>query len=158
MPATVNVNLRTVVHAGSNGLVPFFPDVCNTPSPVGPIPIPYPNIAQSSDTAQGTKDVNMDGNPICVQGSNFSKSTGDEAGSAGGVVSGCIQGKAEFVLYSFDVKIEGKNVCRLGDLMVGNIGGAPNTPPMPEIQPPCVAVVVDSPDEDDNEIESIAIL
>ena len=35
-------------------------------------------------------------------------STGDEAGSAGGVVSSKIKGKAEFVLFSFDVKFEGK--------------------------------------------------
>jgi uncharacterized Zn-binding protein involved in type VI secretion len=47
-------------------------------------------------------------------------STGDEPGSAGGVISGKIKGKAEFVLYSFDVKIEGKNACRMGDLMTHN--------------------------------------
>lgn len=155
MPATVNVNMRTVVHAASNGLVTGFPDVCKTPSPAGPIPIPYPNVAMSSDTAKGTQDVKMDGNPICIQGSNFSQSTGDEAGSAGGVVSGCTKGKAEFMLYSFDVKAEGKGVCRMGDIMVLNVGGAPNTPPFPEVQPPCVAVVLEDQPEDDNDIESI---
>lgn len=143
MPATVNVNDRTVVHAASNGVATAFPDVCKTPAPPAPpVPIPYPNVAMSSDTAQGSQDVKIDGNPVMLQGSTFAQSTGDEAGVAGGVVSGKIKGKAEFVAYSFDVTIEGKPVPRLGDMMVQNEGSPPNTPPMPEVQPPTVVVVV----------------
>src|SRR6266446_9881979 len=138
MGVTVGVNNLSVVHAGSGGVTIAFPDVCKTPSPAGPIPIPYPNIAQSSDTAQGSKTVKMDGNPICLKDSNFSMSTGDEAGSAGGgVVSSKIKGKAEFVNFSFDVKFEGKNVARAFDLMLHN---DKNTPPFPLIQPPVIAV------------------
>ena len=137
MGATVIVNNMTVVHKSSSGMVVFFPDVCKTPAPpAGPVPIPYPNIAKSQDTAQGSKTVKMDGNPIMLKGSVFSQSTGDEPGSVGGVVSNVTKGKAEFIAYSFDVKVEGKNVPRLGDLMLGNKGSAPNTPPMPEVQPP----------------------
>jgi uncharacterized Zn-binding protein involved in type VI secretion len=147
MPATTNVNQRTVVHQKSDGIATAFPDVCKTPSPAGPIPIPYPNIAQSKDTAQGSKNVKIDGVPVMLQGSNFSMSTGDEAGSAGGVVSNGIKGKAEFVNYSFDVKIEGKNVPRLGDMMLQNKHSSPNTPPFPEVQPPLVAPP--TMDEDD---------
>ena len=162
MPASTNVNMRTVVHASSNGIATAFPDVCNTPSPAGPIPIPYPNIAMSSDTAQGSSTVQIDGNPVMIQGANFSTSTGDEAGSAGGVVSGVTKGKAEFILYSFDVQIEGKNVPRMGDLMVQNIGGSPNTPPMPEMQPPnpmIPSVVAEQEDkEEDDEIVKIEIV
>ncbi len=55
MPATVNVNSRTVVHAASDGVATAFPDVCKTPSPAGPVPIPYPNVAMSADTAQGAR-------------------------------------------------------------------------------------------------------
>lgn len=163
MPATVNVNSRTVVHAASHGVATAFPDVCQTPTPAGPVPIPYPNVAMSSDTAQGSKDVTMDGNPIMLQGSNFSMSTGDEAGSAGGgVVSGQVKGKAEFVLASFDVLVEGKPVPRLADLMVQNKGGAPNTPPMPEVQPPVVVVVLpgaggDGGDEGEDEEAELKI-
>jgi uncharacterized Zn-binding protein involved in type VI secretion len=170
MPATVNVNDRTAVHATSNGIATAFPDVCKTPSPAGPVPIPYPNVAQSSDTAQGSKNVKIDGNPVMLAGSNFATSTGDEAGSAGGgVVSGQVKGKAEFVNYSFDVKIEGKGVPRLGDMMLQNKGGAPNTAPMPEVQPPVVIVVAggggssgdvaDDEDEDeDNELISVELV
>ena len=152
MSATVNVNFLTVVHKSSSGVLMGFPDVCKTPTPAGPIPIPYPNIAKSSDTAKGSKKVKVDGNPVMVKGSNFSQSTGDEAGSVGGVASSVTKGKAEFILYSFDVKFEGKNVSRLGDLMLGNKGSSPNVPPMPEVQPPVVvlgvpAAVDDSEDE-----------
>jgi Toxin PAAR-like domain len=150
MAATVNVNFLTVVHASSSGVVMGFPDVCKTPSPGGPIPIPYPNIAKSSDTTQGSTTVKMDGNPIMLKQSVFATSTGDEGGTAGGgVVSNTIKGKAEFVLYSFDVKVEGKNVCRLTDIMVLNKMSSPNTPPFPEVQPPLVVLpTMMSEDED----------
>ena len=138
MPVTVGVNFLSVVHASSNGVTIAFPDVCKTPSPAGPIPIPYPNIAQSSDTASGTSKVKCDGESTCVQDSNFKMSTGDEAGSAGGgVASNKIKGKAEFVNYSFDVKFEGKSVPRAFDLMLHN---DKNTPPFPVLQGPVVAI------------------
>lgn len=138
MGVTVGVNNLSVIHKGSNGVTIAFPDVCKTPTPGGPIPIPYPNVAKSSDTANGTKKVKCDGNPVCVKDSNFSMSTGDEAGSAGGgVVSNKIKGKAEFVNFSFDVKFEGKNVARAFDLMLHN---DKNTPPFPVLQGPVIAM------------------
>lgn len=138
MPVTVSANKLSVVHAGSSGTTIAFPDVCKTPSPGGPIPIPYPNIAKSSDTAKGAKKVKADGNPLCVKDSNFSMSTGDEAGTAGGgVVSNKTKGKAEFVNFSFDVKAEGKNVPRAFDLMLHN---DKNTPPAPLLQGPAIAI------------------
>jgi Toxin PAAR-like domain len=138
MPVTVGVNFMSVVHAGSNGITSAFPDVCKTPAPPAPpIPIPYPNIAKSSDTAQGASTVKCDGNPVCVKDSNFMMSTGDEAGSLLGVASNKIKGKAEFVNFSFDVKVEGKNVPRAMDLMLHN---DKNTPPFPVIQGPAMAM------------------
>ena len=153
MSATINVNKRTVVHKTSKGIATTFPDVCKTPSPGGPVPIPYPNVAQSSDTANGSKTVKMDNNPIMLKNSNFSTSTGDEGGSAGGgVMSGKIKGKAEFVNYSFDVKVEGKNVPRLADMMIQNKGSAANTVPIPEVQPPIIA---QPPKEQDQDVEGL---
>ena len=122
MGATVCVNSpMTVVHKDSGGIAPAFPDVCKTPTPGGPVPMPYPNVAKSSDAADTSTSVKMDGNPIMLKDSNYSTSTGDEAGSAGGgVVSNCIKGKAQFINYSFDVKVEGQNVPRLMDPMKQN--------------------------------------
>lgn len=74
MPNTVGVNHLSVGKEDSNGVTVAFPDVCKTPSPGGPIPIPYPNIAKSSDTAKGGKKVSADGKPLCLESSNFSTS------------------------------------------------------------------------------------
>ena len=138
MPVTVGVNFLSVAHKASSGTTIAFPDVCKTPTPAGPVPIPYPNIAQSSDTASGTTKVKCDGQSTCVKDSNFSMYTGDEAGSAGGgVASSKIKGKAEFVLFSMDVKFEGKNVPRAFDIMLHN---DKNTPPMPVLQAPVIAM------------------
>jgi hypothetical protein len=137
MPVTVGVNFLSVCHKASMGVTIAFPDVCKTPSPAGPIPIPYPNIAMSTDTAQGTTKVKADGNPVCLQTSNFKMSTGDEAGVAMGVVSNKIKGKAEFVNYSFDTKFEGKAVPRAFDLMLHN---DKNTPPSPVLQMPIIVI------------------
>jgi hypothetical protein len=134
----VGVNFLSIVNADTNGVTIAFPDVCKTPAPPAPpIPIPYPNIAKSSDTAQGTKKVKVEGKPVCVKDSNFSMSTGDEAGSIGGIASNKIKGKAEFVNFSFDVQFEGKNVPRSFDLMLHN---DKNTPPFPVLQAPVVAL------------------
>jgi len=117
---TVFANSRGVVHKGSGGMSIVFPDVCKTPTPAGPVPIPYPNIGKSSDTTSGPTTVKTDGQMPMTKGANYMMSAGDEPGTAGGVISGKFKGKCEFMLYSFDVKFEGKEVCRLGDPLFHN--------------------------------------
>ncbi len=128
MPVTVTANSpMTVAHKGSGGVSPVFPDVCKTPAPPAPpIPIPYPNIAKAADAAETATTVEADGNGIMLKSSVYSTSTGDEAGSIGGVVSNCTKGKAQFILYSFDIKAEGQNVPRLTDMMKQNGAGSYN--------------------------------
>ena len=121
MAQTTFANSRGIAHKGSGGMSTVFPDVCKTPTPGGPVPIPYPNLGKSSDTAKGPKTVKTDGKMPMVKGAVYSTTTGDEAGTAGGgVVSSKTKGEAEFMLYSFDVKFEEKNVCRLGDPLFHN--------------------------------------
>jgi len=119
MPVTVKVNgaANSLVHKGSNGIsIATIPDVCKTPSPGGPVPIPYPNISQSATLDKGTTTVNADGGMmIAVKGSEFSLSNGDNAGVAGGVKSSTFMKESTWILYSFDVKMDGKNACRLTD-------------------------------------------
>ena len=119
MATTIKVNgsCNTLVHKGSNGVsTATIPDVCKTPSSGGPVPIPYPNVSQSNSLANGTTTVKADGgNMIANKGSEFSRSNGDEAGTIGGVKSSTFIKKSTWILYSFDVKIEGKNACRLTD-------------------------------------------
>jgi uncharacterized Zn-binding protein involved in type VI secretion len=114
MPCTVH-NIQGFAHKGSGGMSMVFPDVCKTPTPGGPIPIPYPNIGQASNTSQGSSTVKADGNMIMIKGAKYMMSTGDEAGSAGGVLSSVFKQECEFLMYSFNVMIDGGNVCRMGD-------------------------------------------
>jgi hypothetical protein len=120
MPGTVFANMRGVAHKGSGGMSPIFPDVCKTPTPAGPVPIPYPNIGKAADTSDGPPTVTTDGKMPMTKDAKYIMSTGDEAGSVGGVMSNKIKGACEFMMYSFDVKFEGKNVCRLGDPLLHN--------------------------------------
>ena len=50
----------------------------------------------------------------------YLKTSADEPGTVGGVLSGTHAAEAEFLLYSFDVTFEGKGVCRVGDPMFHN--------------------------------------
>jgi len=120
MGQTTFSNGRGIAHKGSGGMSIAFPDVCKTPTPGGPVPIPYPNIGKASDTSKGSKKVKVDGKMAMVKGAKYSMSTGDEPGSVGGVISSKTKGECEFMLYSFDVKFEGKNVCRMGDPLFHN--------------------------------------
>lgn len=140
MGVTVGVNKRSVVHKSSGGITIAFPDICKTQCGPAVVPIPYPNIAKSGDTAKGSKKVKCDGNPVSLKDSNFKTSTGDEPGVLKGIASSKTKGKAEFINYSFDVKIEGKNVARAFDLMLHN---DKNTPPSPVLQKPIIVVVQD---------------
>lgn len=127
MTITVKVNGtdNSLAHKGSNGFAKStLPDVCKTPSPGGPVPIPYPIIISlASDLAKGTTTVKADGgNTIAIKGSELSRCSGDEPGTAGGVKSSTNMKEATWILYSFTVKMEGKNACRLGDKLFMNHG------------------------------------
>ncbi len=128
MALTIKVNGLTLCHKGSGGIsTATAPDVCKTPAPGGLVPVPYPNIAFSKHLRKGTKTVKVDGgNPAAIKGSEFTTSTGDEPGTAGGVKSGTFKKEATWLTYSMDVKMEGKNVCRLTDKMLMNHGNTVN--------------------------------
>lgn len=127
--AKVLINGRTAVHAGSQGVYTG-PDVCKTPGKCRPRV--YTNVARSADAAKTASTVFINGHPVCHKGSIFAVSSGDEAGTCGGVSSGTIKGKAEFITASNNVFIEGMPAVRQGDLMVSNNR---NTPPLPLMQP-----------------------
>src|SRR4029453_17730992 len=100
MGQTTFVNSRGVAHKGSGGFSMVFPDVCKTPAAPSPLPIPYPNIGQSSDTSQGPTTVKTDGQMPMVKTAKYMKSSGDEAGVAGGVFWGVDRGGGKFLMYS----------------------------------------------------------
>jgi len=117
--------------ASGNKSIAAMPDVCLSPPspPAGPIPIPYPNTAMASDTSSGSKSVMVGGKEAGVKNkSSYKKSNGNQPATnsfGAGVVSHKLTGAVYFSAYSFDVKFEGKNVTRFGDLTTGNHTNTP---------------------------------
>ena len=123
MGTTVLVNGITLTHRGSQGTsIATLPNVCKTPSPGGPVPVPYTSVARTSTLKKGSKSVKADGEMIAVKGSEYSRSNGDEAGTLGGITSGTHMKESTWITYSFDVSFEGKNACRISDKMLCNHG------------------------------------
>jgi hypothetical protein len=119
VPVTVNINGLSCIHQTSGGVATAtLPDVCRTP--YAATPIPYPNVAMSTDLAGGTLTVAVDGSSAAIQSSMYAKSTGDEAGALGGVVSQVFMMEATFLSFSPTVFFEGQPVCRLTDKMLMN--------------------------------------
>jgi len=141
MGCEVYANNMTIACKAADGKsIAATPDVCLSPPspPAGPIPIPYPNTAMASDTTNGSKTVQINGQEVMLKDtSTFKKSTGDEAATKSlgmGVVSHDIQGEVSFVAWSMDVKFEGENVPRHLDLTLHNEMCTPaNTPTWPYI-------------------------
>ena len=136
MGSHVTVNGLGLTHKGSVGVsIATLPDVCKTPSPAGPIPIPYPNFADHGSLSGGSTTVKVKNNMIGTKGSEYSRSSGDEAGTAGGVTSSTFMKETAWITFSFDVKIDGQNACRHTDKkfhnhkntvdMAGNLDWAP---------------------------------
>jgi uncharacterized Zn-binding protein involved in type VI secretion len=121
-----------------------FPDVCKTPSPAGPIPIPYPNIAMLNQATSGTlsSKVKIVGNKAATKDSEISMSSGDEAGSVGGVVSNKMKGSAKIKQGSGKVKIEGKGAAYLGVMVGQNDAANSNMPAGHQVAPSQVKVIV----------------
>jgi hypothetical protein len=116
MTSHVLVNGLGLTYKGTIGMSSAtIPDVCKTPSPGGPIPIPYPNFASQSSLSNGTKTVKAKGKMVAVKGSQYGRSNGDEAGTAGGIKSSVNMKATDWITYSFDVKMDGENACRHTD-------------------------------------------
>ncbi len=104
-----------------------FPDVCKTPTPAGPVPLPYPNTAQCP-MAQGVSViVKILNQPVLTKMSQIPLSNGDEAGSAGGVISGVVMGPAAYKQGISKVKVEGNDIVTV-TMPTGQNGTNPNVP------------------------------
>ena len=82
---------------------------CKTPSPAGPVPIPYPNKLDSG-SCTGAKKVNDGDGKKCLNMKSDIKATmpiGDEAGVAKDITTSQTTGKAWALVGAFTVLIEG---------------------------------------------------
>jgi len=125
MPSVAINPPKTPVTENSSGIkIAALPNVCKMPGPPAPfVPTPLPNIGKSDDQPSGySTTVKMMGTKVAIKGASF-KSKGDIASKAtgGGLVSASTHDVTEFVgPGSMNVKIEGKNVQLLGDVMTNN--------------------------------------
>ena len=111
------------------------PDVCLTPAPPAPpIPIPYPNIAMVNQAKKTSKKVKFAGKEVVTIKSEISRSSGDEAGTNKGVMSGTNMDKVTFKKGSSKVKIEGQKCVHLTS-MTGHNGSNANMPAGAQIAP-----------------------
>jgi hypothetical protein len=92
-----------------NGMCQALPDTCKTPTPAGTVPVPYPNIGQFANAQSSTCSgvVKINGMKAFNLKTKCPMSQGDEAGSAGGVVSGKAMGEIIFTKGCSIVFIEG---------------------------------------------------
>jgi hypothetical protein len=127
-PATTN--------GGGNCAVPGPLDACKTPTPTGPVPMPYPNFgmcAQMKGSSCSSK-VKFMNKKACTVKSEMSMSTGDEAGTVGGVMSNKFKGAVKYKKGSSKAKAQGKKIVHLTS-MTGHNGNNANVPAGVQVAP-----------------------
>ncbi|OEU66695.1 MAG: hypothetical protein BA863_16795 [Desulfovibrio sp. S3730MH75] len=108
-----------------------FPDVCLTPVGPVPVPIPYPNIAESATTAPAAYNVLIDCMPTLNQVSLGLVSEGDEPGVELGVVSHLESGQTEYLVGCITIMADGLPAQRLTSVTGQNcLAVLPNAPGM----------------------------
>ena len=126
----------------AGGMYFAMPDVCLTPAPPSPsIPTPYPNIAQLASTSGAVTKVLIENKETVVEGNKVSRSNGDEAGTDGGVTSGCTGGQVEPKVFSSKVFFDGKKPVFLTSMSAHN-GSNANAPTGAQIVPSQLKVFV----------------
>lgn len=119
-----------------------FPDVCKTPAPPAPpVPIPYPNTGMLNQAVKTSPKVKICGMETLTTKSEIPRSMGDEAGVAGGVVSGMNMGPVTFKKGSSKVKVEGLPVVSLTSMTAHN-GSNANVPAGVVVAPSQVKVLI----------------
>ncbi|WP_296700117.1 DUF4150 domain-containing protein [Thiocapsa sp. UBA6158] len=102
-----------------------FPDVCLTPSPVGPVPVPYPNIAMGPMAVPNVPNILFAATPAHNLGTTIPMTNGDNAGLATGVASGTVMGPSRHLTGAFSVLIKGMPASRMTSMSLQNNTNAP---------------------------------
>jgi hypothetical protein len=121
-----------------------FPDVCKVPAPPAPfVPAPFPNIAMLTQGNPGTMSskVKIGNQPAASKDTEITMSSGDEAGSIGGMISSMIKGPCKFKSGSSKVKWEGKAAVHVTS-PIGQNGSNANAPGGIQVAPSQVKVIV----------------
>jgi hypothetical protein len=135
-------------NGGGTAMTPGPTDVCKTPTPAGPTPMPYPNIVQVSQASGGTcsSKVKFAGKKACTVDTEITMSSGDEAGTAGGgLVSSKFKGPAKYKQGCSKVLVEGKKAVHNLSMISMNGGQNGNMPAGTQTAPSQTKVVFMSP-------------
>lgn len=126
------------------GQCSILPDVCKTPTPGGPVPMPYPNIALLTQADSGTcsRKVKILNKKTATKITEITMSSGDEAGTVGGVKSNTFKGSALFKKGSSKVKVEGNQIVHHTSMISQNGGANGNVPPGVQVAPSQTKVLV----------------
>lgn len=127
---------------GGNGFA--FPDTCKVPAPPAPpVPTPFPNTAMLNQANGGTcsKKVKILNKAVVTKATQVPRTMGDEAGVAGGMVSGMNMGPASFKAGVTKVKVEGNDIINQMKTMAQN-GSNANAPSGTVLAPSQTKVLV----------------
>ena len=114
-----------------SGLDTGFPDVCLTPSPAGPVPIPYPNMAAGPMGVPAAYNVLFMAAPAHNMGTSVPLTNGDNAGVATGVASGMVMGPSRHMTASFTNLLGGMPETRLTSVSLPNSTNCPGARVVP---------------------------
>ncbi|MBK8256854.1 MAG: DUF4150 domain-containing protein [Polyangiaceae bacterium] len=118
------------------------PDVCLTPAPPAPpVPVPYPNTAQMAAANGAVTTVLVENKETVAEGAKIPNSSGDEAGTNGGVTSGTNMGPVEPKQFSSKVYFAGKKAV-FATAMTAHNGSNANMPAGAQIAPSQAKVFV----------------
>jgi Domain of unknown function (DUF4150) len=109
------------------GMAMGVPDVCLTPAAPAPIPVPYPNMAMHSMANPGTLAMKfiIQGGMAQNLGSMIMRTSGDEAGVAGGIMSGLNMGPSRALIGSMKLFVGGMPAVRLTSMTMQNLTNVP---------------------------------
>jgi len=107
------------------GMDMAFPDVCLTPTPAGPVPIPYPNIAMGPTAVPSQVKVLIVAAPAHNLATTTPLTNGDNAGVATGVASGMVMGPSRHLTGSFKVLLGGMPASKMTSVSLQNSTNAP---------------------------------
>ncbi|MEZ4447262.1 MAG: DUF4150 domain-containing protein [Polyangiaceae bacterium] len=111
----------------AGGLCTSAPDVCKVPSPGGPVPTPFPNVGNVSSAGGTCAVVLIQNKQTVTVASELANSKGDEAGTAGGIISQTNRGPVTFKKGSSKVFAKGKKVVHVASPAAHN-GNNANQP------------------------------
>lgn len=107
------------------GMDTGFPDVCLTPTPAGPMPMPYPNMAMGPMGVPAAYKVLFMATPAHNMGTTVPLTNGDNAGVAMGVASGMVMGPSRHLTASFTTLVGGMPATRLSSMSLQNSTNCP---------------------------------